>query len=108
MGIDFHPRSGGYPEYGSHHGVGSAIHVPGCVAVSAGIAVHCICSCSFEEVCLSRAVGQGILRGCGMQTTGAILAFVGFYVVSLPTSFGLAFKAHMGLRGLWLGELAPQ
>ena len=43
-----------------------------------------------------------------MQSYGAVLAFVGFYIVSLPTAFALAFKAHMGLRGLWLGELVPQ
>jgi hypothetical protein len=52
-----------------------------------------------------RAVGQGIVRGCGLQTTGAVLAFFGFYCVSLPTAFLLAFKAHLGLKGLWTGTM---
>ncbi len=50
-----------------------------------------------------QAVGQGILRGCSMQTVGAVLAFVGFYCVSLPSLFTLAFVVGMGLRGLWSG-----
>jgi hypothetical protein len=41
-----------------------------------------------------------------MQTVGAIMAFVGFYCVSLPSSFALAFKAHLGLKGLWTGAFS--
>ncbi len=37
------------------------------------------------------------------QKIGALLALVGFYVFSLPCAFGLAFLAHKGLRGLWMG-----
>jgi Na+-driven multidrug efflux pump len=48
---------------------------------------------------------QGILRGAGGQSVGAAVSFVGFYLVSLPCAFSLAYAAHLGLHGMWFGML---
>lgn len=46
---------------------------------------------------------QGVLRGSGKQSLGAIVAMVGFYVVTLPTAYAFAFPLDWGLTGLWVG-----
>lgn len=48
---------------------------------------------------------QGILRGAGKQTVGAVVSFTGFYLVSLPCAFSLGFAAHLGLHGMWYGMM---
>lgn len=45
------------------------------------------------------------MRGAGGQSVGAVVSFVGFYVVSLPCAFSLAYAAHLGLHGMWFGML---
>ncbi|KAH3765586.1 solute carrier family 47 [Pelomyxa schiedti] len=47
---------------------------------------------------------SGILRGCGRQKYGACINLVSFYVVGIPLAASLAFAAHMGLWGLWIGD----
>jgi len=59
------------------------------------------------------SVALGILRGCGMQTTGAILLFCGYYVVGIPLGayfaiYGVPFVSStgLGLVGLYSGLMA--
>lgn len=46
---------------------------------------------------------QGIFRGCGRQFVGAVLNFVGNYIVGLPLAAVLGFATPLELHGLWLG-----
>jgi hypothetical protein len=50
-----------------------------------------------------RCISQGVLRGCGKQTVGAVVAMVGFYVVTLPCAYALAFPGNLKQEGLWIG-----
>ncbi len=50
-----------------------------------------------------QAVGGGILRGLGRTRPAALFNLVGYYVLALPLSAWLAFEAHVGLRGVWIG-----
>ncbi|KAH9841949.1 MOP flippase [Rhodofomes roseus] len=49
----------------------------------------------------------GVLRGQGRQHLGAIFNLVAYYVLALPLGVTLAFhpRTHMGLQGLWLGQV---
>lgn len=49
------------------------------------------------------STGGAILRGCGLQKTGAFLNTLGYGMISLPLGFYLAFRVNMGLYGLWIG-----
>jgi MATE family multidrug resistance protein len=59
------------------------------------------------------SVALGILRGCGMQVTGAALLFCGYYVLGIPlgyyfATYGVPFVSStgMGLVGLYSGLMA--
>ena len=45
----------------------------------------------------------GILRGSGRQALGAVINFVAYYVIGLPLGISLAFAAHLGALGMWIG-----
>lgn len=60
-----------------------------------------VCWCMFGDG-LNASVG-GAFRGLGKQKLGAIFNLVAYWVVGLPLAYGLAFKAHLGLVGLWIG-----
>ncbi|KZT63964.1 MOP flippase [Daedalea quercina L-15889] len=49
----------------------------------------------------------GVLRGQGRQHLGAVFNLVAYYVLALPLGITLAFhpRTHMGLQGLWLGQV---
>ena len=49
---------------------------------------------------IRRCVGQGVFRGTGKQTYGAVIALVGYYAVAIPVAFTLANKAKLGLKGM--------
>jgi MATE family multidrug resistance protein len=49
------------------------------------------------------AVGGGVLRGAGLQKTGAFINLAGYYLLGLPLGGILAFKYTWGLPGLWIG-----
>ena len=49
---------------------------------------------------------QGILRGCGLQTIGALINFGAFYFFGLPLGISLAFLANMGVIGVWIGLMS--
>ncbi|KXN71891.1 MATE efflux family protein [Conidiobolus coronatus NRRL 28638] len=42
-----------------------------------------------------------ILRGQGRHNIGAIINSLGYYLISIPLGFYLAFKVHMGLSGFY-------
>lgn len=43
--------------------------------------------------------GNGILRSVGAQTYGAIIAFVGYYVIGLPIGIYLLIKTQLKVLG---------
>ncbi|KAF8594660.1 MATE efflux family protein [Ceratobasidium sp. AG-I] len=49
------------------------------------------------------AVMGGILRACGRLGTGALMNFIGYYIIGIPLGVYLAFGPHFGLLGLWIG-----
>ncbi|KAF8513417.1 mate-domain-containing protein [Hysterangium stoloniferum] len=51
---------------------------------------------------LAGVVG-GVFRACGRQLTGALLNLSAYYIIGIPLGLYLAFKAEMGLIGIWLG-----
>lgn len=51
---------------------------------------------------LSGATG-GLFRGSGKATLGAVVNLASYYLFSLPIGICLAFVAHLGLEGLWIG-----
>ena len=49
------------------------------------------------------ATVAGVLRGAGRQELGAIYNLIAYWVVGLPLASLLAFKAKLGVYGLWIG-----
>ncbi|KAG0500124.1 hypothetical protein HPP92_000196 [Vanilla planifolia] len=50
-----------------------------------------------------QCVLSGIVRGCGWQKTCAFINLGSYYIVGIPISVLLAFKVHLGGKGLWAG-----
>jgi MATE family multidrug resistance protein len=50
-----------------------------------------------------QAVAAGVLRGIGDTHAPAIINVVGFWLIGLPVSWGLAFRLGGGAVGLWWG-----
>nr|CCA24352.1 Multidrug/Oligosaccharidyllipid/Polysaccharide (MOP) Flippase Superfamily putative [Albugo laibachii Nc14] len=46
---------------------------------------------------------QGIYRGAGRQNIAAKVNAVSYYLIGLPIAALLAFKANLGVSGLWIG-----
>lgn len=46
-----------------------------------------------------QAVGGGILRGCGRQSIGAIVIFIGYYIISLPIGVPLLLLSSWRVKG---------
>jgi len=51
----------------------------------------------------TQVVGGGILRGMGRTRPAAVMHLVAFYGVGLPLSWLFAFRAGLGLVGIWWG-----
>ncbi|KAI9464659.1 MATE efflux family protein [Boletus coccyginus] len=47
----------------------------------------------------------GVLRGQGRQHLGAFFNIIAYYVLALPIGITLAFRQHLGLQGLWIGQV---
>ncbi|KAK8916566.1 MATE efflux family protein LAL5 [Platanthera zijinensis] len=47
----------------------------------------------------------GTLRGCGQQKIGAIVCLCTYYLIGIPASNVLGFVLHMGVKGLWIGNI---
>lgn len=50
-----------------------------------------------------QVVGGGILRGMGQTRPAALANLLGYYVLALPLGWWLAFRAGLGVVGLWWG-----
>jgi len=50
-----------------------------------------------------QVVASGVLRGLGDTRSPMIINIIGFWIVGIPTSLFLGFRAGLGARGLWLG-----
>jgi MATE family multidrug resistance protein len=53
-----------------------------------------------------QVVSAGILRGLGDTRAPMIINVLGFWLVGMPVSLGLAFPLALGPRGLWWGLVA--
>jgi MATE family multidrug resistance protein len=49
-----------------------------------------------------QVVSAGILRGMGRPRPGAIVNLVSYYVIAFPLAYTLAFRAQLGVRGIWI------
>lgn len=54
---------------------------------------------------LGQATLSGILRGTGKQMTGAIIRFVGYYVIGVAVAAFMVLGMGYRLIGLWSGLL---
>jgi MATE family multidrug resistance protein len=50
-----------------------------------------------------QVVSIGVLRGVGDTRAPMIIAAVGYWLIGVPVSAWLGFRAHMGAVGLWWG-----
>jgi MATE family multidrug resistance protein len=48
-----------------------------------------------------QVVGSGVLRGMGKTKPAAAFNLIGYYVIAMPLAYLLAFRADMGLPGIW-------
>ncbi|KXN71894.1 hypothetical protein CONCODRAFT_5315, partial [Conidiobolus coronatus NRRL 28638] len=48
-------------------------------------------------------IGGFLLRGQGRHNIGAIINAMGYYLISIPLGFFLAFKMSIGLSGFYIG-----
>ena len=53
-----------------------------------------------------QVVSSGILRGLGDTRAPMVINVLGFWLVGMPVSLGLAFPLALGPRGLWWGLVA--
>lgn len=53
-----------------------------------------------------QVVSSGILRGLGDTRAPMVINVLGFWLVGMPVSLGLAFPLELGPRGLWWGLVA--
>ena len=71
--------------------------------------VHrCACLCTLWILDLVffpllQIVIGGVFRGSGRQYIGAIMNFIGYYIIGLPLGITLALKVKWGILGLWIG-----
>jgi MATE family multidrug resistance protein len=50
-----------------------------------------------------QAVAAGALRGMQDVKFPAVIAFISYWLVMIPSCYILAFPMHMGLKGIWIG-----
>jgi len=53
-----------------------------------------------------QVVGGGLMRGMGRPQAGAIANLLSFYLIGLPLAWLLAFRAELGVAGVWWGLAA--
>ncbi|OQS07742.1 Multidrug/Oligosaccharidyl-lipid/Polysaccharide (MOP) Flippase Superfamily, partial [Thraustotheca clavata] len=57
----------------------------------------------FEMTDAMSAVAQGICRGLGWQSIGAIVNAIAYYVIGIPLGAVFGFWLQLGVEGLWIG-----
>ncbi|KAL0221866.1 hypothetical protein RCL1_001720 [Eukaryota sp. TZLM3-RCL] len=60
-------------------------------------------ACAFQIGDGIQALGNGCLRGLGKTYISASVAFITYYLVSVPVSYFLSFKYDWNVTGLWTG-----
>lgn len=74
---------------------------------SVELAAHALLFLMPYQMCDAiNAVMQGIFRGTGRQTLGALLNLFSYFVIGLPFGLYLAFRVGWGVEGMWLGLTA--
>jgi MATE family multidrug resistance protein len=48
-------------------------------------------------------ISVGVLRGLGNTSSSLRYSLIGYWIVGLPTALLLAFPAHLGPNGIWIG-----
>jgi MATE family multidrug resistance protein len=51
----------------------------------------------------AQVVSAGVLRGLGCTRAPAVIHFIGYYLIALPLGYVLAFRAGLGMQGVWWG-----
>lgn len=74
---------------------------------SVALAAHALLFLMPYQMCDSiNCVMQGVFRGTGRQTLGALLNLFSYFVIGLPFGLYLAFPVGWGVEGMWLGLTA--
>jgi len=58
---------------------------------------------SFQAFDAIATVSNGILRGLGKQSHGAVINLTAYYVIGIPLGMWLTFSRNMQLYGIWTG-----
>ncbi|CAF0885948.1 unnamed protein product [Rotaria sordida] len=53
-------------------------------------------------------INTGIVKACGKQKCGAIIAFIGFYAFGIPLAGLLMFVVRMDIYGFWIGIIVAE
>jgi MATE family multidrug resistance protein len=77
--------------------------VPGVVAVASALIPIAGVFQVFDGL---QVVAAGVLRGAGDTRASLVSNLLGFWLVGMPVSLLLGFKAHLGVVGLWWGFVA--
>jgi MATE family multidrug resistance protein len=77
--------------------------VPGVVAVASALIPIAGVFQVFDGL---QVVAAGVLRGAGDTRASLISNLLGFWLVGMPVSLLLGFKAGLGVVGLWWGFVA--
>ncbi|KAL5965569.1 Multidrug and toxin extrusion protein 1 [Taenia solium] len=59
-----------------------------------------------RKLCLYKGVCSGVIRGVGMQRTGAIVCIVCMYLIGGPMGLGLLMMTDLSVSGFWWGLCA--
>jgi MATE family multidrug resistance protein len=81
------------------------IYTPDAALATAAAAVLPIAA-AFQIFDGTQVVGCGVLRGMGRTRPAAVFNLIGYWVLGLPFGAWLAFRAGMGLAGIWWGLAA--
>jgi MATE family multidrug resistance protein len=77
--------------------------VPGVVAVAAALIPIAGVFQVFDGL---QVVSAGVLRGAGDTRAPLVSNVLGFWLVGMPVSLWLGFRAGLGVVGLWWGFVA--
>jgi MATE family multidrug resistance protein len=82
---------------------GLFIESPAVVALTAQLL---IVAAVFQVADGIQVTSLSALRGLADVRVPAVIAVVAYWLVALPVGYGLAFRAHLGAVGLWIGLAA--
>jgi MATE family multidrug resistance protein len=71
--------------------------------VVAAAAVILPVAAAFQVFDGTQVVGCGVLRGMGRTRPAVVFNLIGYYLLAIPLAWWLAFRAEVGLSGIWWG-----